>query len=120
MTPRRHLITFVCVLALGAAACQSGHSTGTTDEVVGAPCTVDTQCAHRCYQDSNGRFPGGFCSQSCQSDLDCPGDTYCVATANGVCMFKCPPFDCAFLGPDWRCAPRDHVAGGQVPVCIGG
>jgi hypothetical protein len=101
------------------AACHSGHTVGGSDDLVGDPCTSDTDCAHRCYLDNNNRFPDGICSISCTSDQDCPVDTACVTTAGGVCLFRCPAFDCNFLGPQWRCDTRDRASGGQVDVCIG-
>lgn len=98
------------------AAC----SNSPTDAVIGAPCAVDGDCAHRCFTDNGDHFPGGFCSESCATDADCPNGASCVDVAGGVCMFDCPPFDCAFMGPGWQCDNRDRRSGGgQVNVCIG-
>ena len=108
--------TFVILCALTVAAC-SGHGAGDIDDVVGAACSSDRDCASRCYIDDE--FPGGFCSLACDSDNDCPSDTYCMSTNGGVCMFYCPAFDCARLGPGWRCRERSRENGGSVTVCSG-
>jgi hypothetical protein len=100
-----------------AAAC-GGHGEGDIDELVGAACTSDRDCESRCYLDNND-YPGGFCSLSCQSDNDCPIDTYCMSQSGGVCLFACPPFDCARLGPEWECHQKARVHNGSVSVCVG-
>jgi hypothetical protein len=100
------------------AAC-GGHDAGDIDEIVGAPCSSDRDCDSRCYLDS-GDYPGGFCSMSCQTDNDCPGDTYCMAKDGGVCLFACPAFDCSRLGTGWGCHEKDRQNGGKQNVCIGG
>src|ERR1041385_1852641 len=99
------------------AAC-GGHDTGDIDNVIGAPCTSDRDCDSRCYID--GDFPGGFCSVACQSDNDCPSDTFCMAKSGGVCLFACNPgFDCSRLGSTWSCHDEDRFSGGKTNVCIG-
>jgi serine protease len=103
------------VLAFALAACTS-H--GAIDEVIGAGCTKDTDCANRCY--TGPGFPGGFCSESCTSDADCPGDAVCATENGGVCLFACPPFDCGRLGGGWHCADKDRAGGGKASVCTGG
>lgn len=95
-----------------------GHGDGDIDELVGSACASDRDCDNRCYTES-GKFPGGFCSLSCASDADCPSDTYCMATEGGVCLFYCPEFDCARLGPAWECKEKDRQGGGKAFVCIG-
>lgn len=96
----------------------TGHSSGSIDQVVGAACAADRDCANRCFLDSQD-FPGGFCSNACTSDADCPGDTVCVGQAGGVCLFTCPPMDCNSLGPRWHCSDKDLVGGGKASVCTG-
>ena len=111
----RAISTFAFVLGL-LAACSSSA----TDTLIGDPCVADGDCAHRCFTDNGDHFPGGFCSESCVSDADCPANSACIDVAGGVCMFVCPPFDCSFMGPGWVCDARDkHSGGGQVNVCIG-
>ncbi len=105
-------------LALALAAC-AGHSNGSVDTTIGAACTNNGQCDHTCYLDNNDKFPGGFCSIPCSTSANCPTDSECVAAAGGVCMFACPPFDCAKLGPNWGCHDADAAGGGKVQVCIG-
>jgi len=108
---------FVILCALCVVAC-GGHDTGEIDETIGAACHTDRDCDFRCY--TGGDFPDGFCSLSCASDNDCPGDTYCMVESGGVCMFGCPVFDCRRLGPGWNCRDRDRQNGGKVNVCSGG
>ena len=107
--------SIVILTALLVAAC--GHDEGDIDDVVGAACSSDRQCDTRCF--IGGDFPGGFCSLSCATDNDCPGDTYCMQEAGGVCMFACPAFDCQRLGPGWSCHDRDRLNGGKINVCSG-
>src|SRR5512143_2275858 len=90
------------------AAC-GGHDVGGIDDVIGAGCSSDRDCDTRCYIDND--FPGGFCSVPCQSDNDCPSDTYCMSTNGGMCLFSCGTnggFDCSRLGPGWTCRDRDR------------
>lgn len=108
---------FVSLCVVVAAAC-GGHGAGDIDEVVGASCTSDRDCAHRCFQDSD--LPDGFCSLSCVTDNDCPIDTYCMSESGGMCMFACPPFDCSRLGAGWFCRDRGRRNGGSLNVCSGG
>lgn len=107
----------IASIFFAVAAC-GGHGEGDIDEVVGAACATDRDCDSRCYLD-NKDFPGGFCSLSCQTDKDCPIDTYCMSTAGGVCLYACPPFDCNRLGPAWTCRDKSRETGGTVSVCIG-
>ena len=106
------MICFVFAIGCG------GHDSGSIDGVVGAACASNADCAHQCFQDNGDKFPGGFCSVPCVSDSECPADSLCMATAGGVCMFACPPFDCGRL-PGYSCQDRDHVGGGKVNVCVG-
>src|SRR5688500_12165029 len=114
MIVRMKSLVLFSVLAL--AAC-GGHDTGDIDDTIGAACSSDRECVHRCYVDND--FPGGFCSLSCASDNDCPADTYCMSTNGGVCMFACPGFDCDRLGAGWSCRERSRQNGGNTTVCSG-
>jgi hypothetical protein len=111
-------MTRLAILLAVLTGC-SEHSLGGVDTVIGAGCTRDSDCAHRCYLDPGNRFPGWFCSQACASDADCPIDTYCATTAGGLCLFACPAFDCARLGVGYQCRQEDHISGGSVMVCLG-
>lgn len=104
------------VLILLTSAC--GRDDGDIDELIGDSCTTDRDCDDRCYRDS-GDYPGGLCSIQCNSDNDCTGDSFCMDRDDGVCLFDCPAFDCARLGPGWTCKERDRVGGGKLNVCIG-
>lgn len=94
------------------------RSPGDIDSYIGDTCVRDSDCDQRCYLD-NQDFPGGFCSVSCRSDADCPSDTACIDKAGGVCLYLCPQFDCAALGPGWHCSDKERVTGGKDNVCIG-
>jgi hypothetical protein len=110
---KRLLATLIVLVA----AC-GGHDTGDIDEVIGSACSSDRDCDTRCYLDPD--FPGGICSQPCQSDLDCPADALCMSTNGGMCLFACPGFDCSRLGPGWSCRDRSRIGGGDANVCSGG
>ena len=107
--------SFVILCALFVTAC--GHGDGDIDETIGASCADDRDCDSSCYQ--GGDFPGGFCSLACNSDNDCPDDTYCMDEQGGVCMFACPAFDCDRLGPGWKCENKGRLNGGDTTVCRG-
>jgi hypothetical protein len=107
--------SFVLLFGLLVGAC--GHGDGDIDETVGDSCATDRDCDDRCF--TGGDFPGGFCSLGCSSDNDCPGDTYCMESSGGVCMFACPAFDCSRLGPGWRCDNEKRRNGGEISVCTG-
>jgi hypothetical protein len=103
----------VCALLVGAC----GHGDGDIDTEVGATCVDDRDCDDSCVL--GGDFPGGFCSLPCDTDNDCPGDTYCMETQGGICMFACPAFDCDRLGAGWSCKSRKRNNGGDINVCSG-
>ena len=107
---------FVILCAFVIGAC-GGHDNGGIDDVIGAACVSDRDCDSNCY--TGGHFPGGFCSTPCNTDNDCPEDTYCMADAEGVCMFICPQFDCTRLGAGWGCHDEPRLNGSHVNVCIG-
>lgn len=111
---RSFVISSLLLLAVGGCG---GHDTGDIDSVIGESCVSDRDCDTRCYVD--GDFPGGICSVPCQSDNDCPSDTFCMKKAGGVCLFACPEFDCSRLGAGWACRDKDRQNGGTVSVCIG-
>lgn len=108
------LISIVFVIAM--AAC--GHGPGDVDETIGAACASDRECDSLCFR--GGDYPGGFCSNACQSDRDCTEDAFCIDEDGGVCLFLCPEFDCDKLGPGWQCKEKDRAGGGKISVCIGG
>ena len=95
-----------------------GRDYGDIDSFIGAACTRDSQCDERCYQDADD-YPGGFCSISCDTDNDCPGDTVCINKDGGLCMFLCAEQDCDRLGPGWGCHDEERRTGGRDNVCIG-
>ncbi len=112
------MMRFASLLLLLSAAC-GGHDTGEIDETIGATCARDGDCEDRCFLDNNDKFPGGFCSIVCVSDQDCPADAFCMTAGGGACLFACPQFNCADLGPGWQCKAKDRIGGGEASVCIG-
>jgi hypothetical protein len=88
------------------------------DEVVGAACFDDRDCAERC--ETGGDFPGGFCTLSCFDDGDCTSDSICTDVEGGVCLFQCEfNSDCDFLGRAYSCRERRDTFDRRVFVCLG-
>lgn len=117
----RKLIWIAFLVACGGPDNVGDHDNGDIDAVVGASCDTNADCVVECYRDPD-RFPGGFCSVPCGSDYDCPADSACASTEDGVCLFTCGPdggFDCSALGPGWICDQESARDGGDVYVCIG-
>lgn len=85
---------------------------------IGAQCTAHDECDEICLAPPD--YPDGFCSVVCDDNGDCPADSACVDSGQGICLFTCQePADCAFLGAAWTCAPRMYRTGGGVNVCVG-
>jgi len=109
--------TLAAAVAIAALAC--GVSSRVSREI-GARCEALDECDERCLE--GRRYPGGFCSVSCDSDGDCPLDSACADLEGGVCLFECrDTADCEFLGDGWTCRsePARGDAGGQVMMCAG-
>ena len=92
---------------------------------VGARCDTSDDCDERCLA-SGLQYPGGFCSVTCASNADCPGNAVCAVIGSAsdpdaVCLFTCANDGaCAFLGEAWACQPLDRADGGnKVKVCRG-
>jgi hypothetical protein len=111
----RIAVTGALVGALLAACTSSDVS-----RRIGARCETSDDCDQRCLP-SGIDYPGGFCSITCASKDDCPGDTTCGDVDGGVCLFECAADgQCAFLGADWKCTQVDLRGGGiKVNVCRG-
>jgi len=104
------------ILTLAFTALAACHDDG-PDDLVGATCRDDFDCAERCEEGSE--FPGGFCTISCRGDYDCTDETVCADTREGVCLYTCrDDRDCAFLGP-YYCFAEGAREGGTVYVCMG-
>ena len=100
------------------------HEPGSTDSLIGDPCTASADCVSTCYLDDDvpSDFPDGFCSVPCASDADCPADAACIDKKGGLCLLTCGrdgDFDCTFLGPGWRCDDKDNFLEQEIFVCIG-
>jgi hypothetical protein len=108
----KRLVAVYGLLMLGGGCGNDG-----IDEHIGAPCVDNHDCTDRCY--TSPRYPGGFCSHTCDSDLDCPVNTHCISGDMGVCLFACPPLDCADLGPGWSCQQQPLEGMGTAAVCVG-
>jgi hypothetical protein len=98
------------------AAC--GGGIGANGTLVGAQCSVDRECVHRCVTGSNN-YPGGMCTISCNSDADCAPGTACVDDHGGICVVSCvDSAACAGFGRGFVCDDEDRRgAGGRAFVC---
>lgn len=109
------------LIAISLLLCALGACGGdgvVVDEVVGATCIDDRDCAELCER--GGEFPGGFCTLSCRDDLDCPSDTLCAGVRGNICMYQCEiDIDCDFLGRNYFCVDEPDFAGRLVGVCMG-
>ena len=106
---------FVATLLVWAGC---GSDVGVGGKLVGANCSVDAQCDHRCVL--NDHFPNGLCTVSCNSDLDCPNGTSCVDEAGGICEVQCGYVggNCSQFGLGVACDAQDRKgAQGQAQVC---
>lgn len=96
----------------------SGCGNDIYDEI-GASCSHDRDCPApgRCLTGS--KYPGGFCTISCDYSGHCPGGTACIDKSDGVCLFECGSNrDC----PDrWKCKKKELEEDDdyKVRVCIG-
>jgi hypothetical protein len=81
---------------------------------IGDPCTSDAQCGskrvcldHVGFGPARIDFPSGYCSKSCDSDNQCPGDSSCQRLLLGVyyCTAECPPAQCR---QSYRCCPSNN------------
>jgi hypothetical protein len=107
---------------LGACGMLVGGCGGeAVSRAVGARCDLDRECDERCLA-PGADYPGGFCTVSCDTTPDCPGDAVCADLEGGVCLFNCVgDADCGFLGTAWTCQVVDRRPGpGTVKVCRGG
>jgi hypothetical protein len=78
-TPLAFLLTVLCLLVLP----QCGYT-------VGDPCTTRSDCGDEiCLTDV--AFPGGYCTETCKTDDDCPNGTVCGKDHQGnpVCLLAC-------------------------------
>lgn len=113
----RAMRCWLVLLALGACADPD------VSRAVGARCDRSDECDDRCLAAASD-YPGGFCSVSCDTSLDCAtADTLCVEDEGGVCLFECRvDANCTFLGAGWQCVERDGRGGDpgrKVMVCRG-
>jgi hypothetical protein len=86
---------------------------------LGARCDDSDECDERCLQPGT-RYPGGFCTVSCDADNDCSVRAACVEDSGGTCLFTClDDFECGYLGAGWLCVSVPRKAQGTVKVCRG-
>jgi len=106
---------FVLVLGL-IAACQSSD----VSREVGARCDSNADCDQKCETPGTA-WPGGFCTELCDSDANCPENTRCIDEDGGVCEFTCAADpDCVVLGTGYTCKQLDsHGGGAKVNACRG-
>ncbi len=114
---RRMVSLWIAFVASAAFATACGGGVGAGGGLVGGTCQTDRDCSRRCVA-GDGNFPGGYCTVSCRSDVDCPGGTACIDRNGGMCAVTCQnDAQCAGFGRGFTCSNRDRVSGGQVPVC---
>ena len=102
-------------IAIGLAAC--GGGVGAHSALVGAQCTRDTQCVHRCLT-NDAHYPGGMCTATCAIDADCPFGSRCVTDFGGICAVSCRvDFDCSGFGRPYLCDNTNDEGGGTANVC---
>lgn len=83
---------------------------------VGVSCALNADCpGGRCL--TGGRYPGGTCSFSCDSDQDCPSYSACIDREGGVCLPMCESSrDCR---GGYNCDDQDNRGrSGKTYVCI--
>lgn len=103
------------VLAAAATGCSASSD---VSRELGARCDAEEECDERCL--TGARFPGGFCSATCDDDGDCPDGAACADLNGGVCLYDCEgAAACDFLGAGWRCDSEEAAGGGEVMVCVG-
>lgn len=82
---------------------------------LGAPCTSSDECDDGlCLR--QGLWPEGMCTGLCNSDSECPGDTFCQPLF-GFCVPPCTPGVPGTCRPGYACAPR---ASGDRAGCMVG
>lgn len=120
-----HLKTYLLAITVAFASttllsCDDDTAVGPSGALVGGRCTQDQDCEKRCLIGSD--FPSGYCSLSCQGDIDCPHGSVCIGKEDDVCLLKCElPVDCQKLGATYRCDPEDRkgIPQAKALVCIG-
>jgi hypothetical protein len=111
------VLGWFCLAALAPlAGCQDSE----VSRVLGARCDRPADCDDLCLVPSED-WPGGFCTQRCTTDRDCPLDAACIEEDGGVCAFACDADPgCTFLGAGYECKQRDRTGDtGEVMVCRG-
>jgi hypothetical protein len=112
----------VQALSLGVAALAllAGCQHSDVSRELGARCDRPADCDDVCLMPGDD-WPGGFCTQRCTTDRDCPPDAACIDEDGGVCAFACDADrGCAFLGAGYTCKQRDRTGDtGEVMVCRG-
>ena len=113
-------IAVVAACLMMFVSCGS-NDVGPTGHLVGARCTSDKDCSKRCLLGAG--FPGGYCSQTCATEKDCPGGTACVKNddVSGACIATCHvPGDCDGYGTGYQCNRLPRQEGGEgALVCTG-
>ena len=117
--PVRWLLSSISIIAIIALGALGACANDPISRTVGARCDLASECDERCLA-PGGDWPGGFCTVSCDTSDDCPGQASCVADEGGVCLFRCSiDADCNFLGTGWACRELDVNPTGTVKACRG-
>lgn len=58
---------------------------------IGQPCSSAADCEFECFPAPD--LPGGYCTNACGSDADCPGEASCIPVGRGqqFCFANCDP-----------------------------
>ena len=103
------------VASLLAFGC--GSDVGPHGSLVGGACSTNSDCSSRCVTGSH--YPGGMCTLSCDSNVNCPSGTSCIDEAGGICAVDCrAPSDCTLFGAPYTCDARGlKGSDGSALVC---
>jgi hypothetical protein len=98
-----------------AFACNGDGGVGRDGPVVGGPCAGASDCEFRC--EMGGDFPQGTCVKPCNTDNDCPDNSFCINREGGICLLGCrEPSDCR---GGYNCEGQENRGhGGDSLVCI--
>ncbi|MBA3504017.1 MAG: hypothetical protein M4D80_12555 [Myxococcota bacterium] len=110
------MLRLISILSMVFAfACGGDGGVGREGSLVGGSCASSGDCEFRCQIGDD--FPQGTCVKPCNTDSDCPDDTFCINTDGGICLLGCSqPADCR---GGYNCEGKENRGhGGDSLVCI--
>ncbi len=97
---RLAFVVFALAAMLSAASCTD--ASGTQYLPIGERCNDNSDCGTSPFQCLGSGYPGGYCTEDCKTNGDCPKDSGCVAT---LCKRKCTvDSNCRALTEEYFCA----------------